>query len=179
MLSRVTGRPDERSVCHIYPKTVIWAGGFVFFHQNYIFLLPVSPTASNFTCKWATKPTQADEILGMSRPSSRGDEMKISSGASQSQVGDELFEIVQYYLIVHQLWQDQMVPIQPKSYLVMHKSHCAWAELATKAMHYENVNCKCLFFDIHTTSQDYYLNFHFYRASRNTSSVQFKVICDP
>ena len=25
---------------------------------------------------------------------------------------------------------------------------------------------KCLFFDVHTTSQDYYLNFHFYRAGR-------------
>ena len=40
----------------------------------------------------------SDEIWALSQPSGQGDEIKISSGASQSQVGDRLIEIAQYFL---------------------------------------------------------------------------------
>ena len=38
----------------------------------------------------------SDEISPLSQPTSQVDEMKISSGVSQSHVGDKLIEIVQY-----------------------------------------------------------------------------------
>jgi hypothetical protein len=42
--------------------------------------------------------TIPDENFGLSHALWRGDETKISSGVSQSQRGDESFEIVQYTL---------------------------------------------------------------------------------
>ena len=44
------------------------------------------------SCKYFLNP---DKNLGMSQALRRGDEMKFSSGVSQSHRGDELFEIVQ------------------------------------------------------------------------------------
>jgi hypothetical protein len=41
----------------------------------------------------------SDEISPLSQPASQVDEMKISSGVSQSHMGDELIEIVQYLAI--------------------------------------------------------------------------------
>ena len=50
------------------------------------------PKCSNFGFHWG----QSNEILPLSQPSSQGDEIKISSGMSQSHMGDRLIEIVQY-----------------------------------------------------------------------------------
>jgi len=49
------------------------------------FLPPGAPATAKF-----------DKNLGLSQASEQGDEMKISSGMSQSQGGDEQFKIVQY-----------------------------------------------------------------------------------
>jgi hypothetical protein len=40
----------------------------------------------------------------LSQPASQVDEMKISSGVSQSHVGDELIEIVQYTRVAGEKW---------------------------------------------------------------------------
>src|SRR5882724_5939361 len=56
-------------------------------------LMSQSPKYSNFACSGA----QSDEILQLSQLSSQGDEIKISSGVSQSHRGDKLIEIGQYY----------------------------------------------------------------------------------
>ena len=54
-----------------------------------------TPKYSNFAVNWV----QSDEILPLSQPSSQSDEIKISSGVSQSHMGDELIEIVQYVVV--------------------------------------------------------------------------------
>ena len=50
----------------------------------------------NFLPPGAPVTAKFDENLGLSQASEQGDEMKISSGVSQSQGGDEQFVIVQY-----------------------------------------------------------------------------------
>jgi len=53
---------------------------------------------SGFTFDWycGLNPFSNDEILTLSQAIWPGDELKISSGVSRSQVGDELIVIVQY-----------------------------------------------------------------------------------
>jgi hypothetical protein len=50
------------------------------------------PKYGNFGYYWVL----SDEISPLSQPASQVDEMKISSGVSQSHMGDKLIEIVQY-----------------------------------------------------------------------------------
>jgi hypothetical protein len=54
--------------------------------------------------KISGKTSAPEKIWTLSQPQQQGDEMKISSGVSQSPRGDELIEIVQYNIDIQLLY---------------------------------------------------------------------------
>jgi hypothetical protein len=85
--SRVTGPPDGTKFRICYGSLSYLTKVLHVTHAEIMVNIVIFPLIGS----------ESDEISPLSRPSSQGDEIKISSGASRCHMGDESIEIVQYH----------------------------------------------------------------------------------